>query len=52
LSENIHREDSDWKSQVSITFHCCFTEKCCSLLYTEAPFLTTFWEVNDTLEHR
>jgi hypothetical protein len=32
LSGNIHREDSYWKSQVSIAFHCCFTEKCCSLL--------------------
>jgi hypothetical protein len=33
LSGNIHREYSDWKSQVSIAFHYCFTEKCCPRLY-------------------
>ena len=33
LSGNIHREDSDWKSMVSIAFHYCFTEKCSPLLY-------------------
>jgi hypothetical protein len=42
LSGNIHREDSDWKSQVSVAFHYCFTEKCCSLvlLYMQAPFFS------------